>query len=72
MTAARKPVTPMMLFRDGMEVLRARSGDRYVIRIAIGGGKLIDVYFADPLHLPELTRVDASPDEPNPPMWEHE
>ena len=56
---------------DGLSILRARSGDRYFVRLLIGD-KLIDVYFADPLHLEPLTKVDASPNEPNPPMWEHE
>lgn len=57
---------------DGMAVLRAKSGDRYMIRIAIGGGKMLDVYFADARNLAPITAVDASPGEPNPPNFDLE
>lgn len=56
---------------DGLSILRAKSGDRYFVRLFIGD-KLIDVYFADPLHLEPLTAVDASPGEPNPPNFDLE
>lgn len=56
---------------EGWTMLKSGSGDRYYVRLRVGKS-LIYVYFADPLHLPEITRVDASPNEPNPPMWEHE
>lgn len=56
---------------DGLAILRAKSGDRYFVRLFIGD-KLIDVYFAHPLHLDPLTAVDATPDEPNPPNFELE
>lgn len=54
---------------DGLSILRAKSGDRYFVRLFIGD-KLIDVYFA--AHLEPLTAVDASPDAPNPPNWDQE
>lgn len=63
---------PLIMHFDGMSVLRAKSGDRYMIRVAIGGGKMIDLYFADPLHLEPVTAVDASPNEPNPPNFDLE
>lgn len=57
-----------MYTADGLAVLRAKSGDRYMVRLFIGD-RLIDVYFADPLHLDAITPVDVSPNEPNPPNW---
>lgn len=56
---------------DGFAVFRAKSGDRYFVRLRVGD-KIIDVFFADPLHLDPLTPVDATPGEPNPPNWEQE
>ena len=64
--------TPKVCEVDGAAILRCMSGDRYFTRIEVFPGKFVHVYFADSLHMPTLTRVDASPDEPNPPMWEEE
>jgi hypothetical protein len=63
---------PRIVEVDGLAIRRCGSGDRYYVRIEVLPTRFVHLYFADMLHLPELTRVDASPDEPNPPMWEHE
>lgn len=56
---------------DGLSILRAKSGDRYFVRLFIGD-KLIDVYFGGLNYLEGVTAVDATPDAPNPPDWEQE
>jgi len=50
---------------DGMQLLRAERSDRYRVRLRIGV-KLVSLYFSYE-QLAELTKVDLTPEAPNPP-----
>jgi hypothetical protein len=50
---------------EGMPLMRADRSDRYKVRLRIGN-RLVSLYFSWE-HLPELTKVDLTPDAPNPP-----
>ena len=50
---------------EGLQLLRAERSDRYKIRLRIGDS-IVSLYFAWDWLAP-LTKVDLTPDAPNPP-----
>lgn len=46
---------------------RSAVSDRYMVTLEIAG-RFVRLYLL-PSHLAELTKVDLTPDAPNPPLW---
>lgn len=58
---------------EGMRILRAATGDRYVVTVRIADCHVRLFFHPNMLKIEDgLAKIDLTPDEPNPPHWSAE